>query len=302
MHKHCIARAGENKFAHKCLFDHLRLAALVDRVCYNPPSSAMRLRLLPRMNIAAVRSCDAIATSANAGLVGNANPNFWRFAGKKNADGAVHSAAGSKLLEACQTTALVDGVRCAPGSVIVTPAFDLHAEYVIHCVAPDGLYGAGLQKWWGRRQWSGNQSADGVYLEEACPAGEADALLQRTYGGILTAASAHAVDAVALPAVGAGVLGFAAGRSAKMAMRACAAHALERADDPDRLERVDVALLDDEAFRAWGRVARALLGEPQSVAAETGVEVYDIRRLLESQAKTRSARSTSSSATAEDLK
>ena len=31
--------------------------------------------------------CDALATSANAGLVGNANPNFWRFAGRKSADG-----------------------------------------------------------------------------------------------------------------------------------------------------------------------------------------------------------------------
>ena len=58
----------------------------------------MRLRLLPRGNLAASRCCDAIATSANAGLVGNANPNFWRFTGRLNADGEIHAKAGPKLL------------------------------------------------------------------------------------------------------------------------------------------------------------------------------------------------------------
>ena len=86
----------------------------------------MRLRLLPRADLAAVRSCDALATSANVTLSGNANPNFWRFAGKRNADGAIHKAAGPKLLEAC-----AEKGSCSVGEVVVTPAYNLHAGLVL---------------------------------------------------------------------------------------------------------------------------------------------------------------------------
>jgi O-acetyl-ADP-ribose deacetylase (regulator of RNase III) len=236
----------------------------------------MRLRLLPRVDLAAVRNCDALATSANAGLVGNANPNFWRFAGKANADGALHRAAGPRLLDACHEVAAANGsVRCDIGEAVVTPAFGLHAENVIHAVAPDGLYAVGLQTWWGRRQWSGGQSAPAVHLQEAPPAGQANELLTSTYASILTSACTIAARSVAMPAVGCGVLGFAAGRSAKVALGALAAHS------GGSLERVDVALLDDDAFSAWSRTCRALIGEPESVGAQAGIEVYDLRRSLE---------------------
>ena len=62
----------------------------------------MLLRLLPRCDIASLRSSDALATSADSALVGNANPNFWRFAGRANADGALRSAGGRALAEVCR--------------------------------------------------------------------------------------------------------------------------------------------------------------------------------------------------------
>lgn len=126
----------------------------------------MRLRLLPRTNLA-TRRCDAIATSANAGLVGNQNPNFWRFTGRQNADGAIHAAAGPRLLAACREVAADDDsyVRCRIGEAVVTPAFSLPADFVIHAVAPDGMYGRSLQQWWGGKRWSGGRGAASAHLE-----------------------------------------------------------------------------------------------------------------------------------------
>ena len=238
----------------------------------------MRVRLLPRTDLSTLRCCDALATSANAGLVGNANPNFWRFAGRRNADGALHRVAGPDLLAACGEIPRVDNVRCHVSEAVVTPAFGLHAAMVIHAVAPDGLYAAGLQKWWGRRQWSGGQGTDAVHLEEAPPAGEANELLERTYAAILNASCEAGVSSVGMPAVGCGVLGFPAGRAAKVALGgAFAAHARGASAAGSSLERIDVALFDDEAFGAWSRVARALLGEPAGAEAGAGIEVYELR-------------------------
>lgn len=210
---------------------------------------------------------------------------FWRFAGKRNADGALHRAAGPQLLEACARIPSIgsSNSRCHIGEAITTPAFgELHAALVVHAVAPDGLYAAGLQQWWGRRQWSGSQSARAVHLDEAKPAGEANALLHDTFSAILEAAHAAAVRSVGMPAIGCGVLGFPSGRAAKVALGAFAAHA--DGGSGSSVERIDVALFDDDAFTAWSRVARALLGEPArkvQAAEVAGAEVYDLRRMRE---------------------
>lgn len=221
----------------------------------------MRLRLLPRTDIATVRCCDAIATSANAALVGNGNPNYWRFAGKHNVDGAVHRAAGPRLLEACQSLTPIGGgnaaQRCGVGDAVVTPAFDLHAGLVIHAVAPDGLYGS-------------QPSSSSSSLSSALP----ETLLCRTYTAILEAARGSSIESLALPAVGCGVLGFRAGVGAKIALKALIAQASSTGSGGVPL-RVDVALLDDSAFTAWSRTARALLGEPQALGGGAGVEVYE---------------------------
>jgi O-acetyl-ADP-ribose deacetylase (regulator of RNase III) len=238
----------------------------------------MRVRLLARADLALTRCADAIATSANAGLVGNANPRFWRFEGRANVDGAIHREAGPALQEACDALATVDGdaTRCAPGCAVVTPAFRLHTGLVIHAVAPDGAYAVGLQHWWGRRRWSGGDASRAVHLAEARPAGEADALLARTYAAILHAADAHGTRSVALPAIGCGVLGFQQRRAARLALGAFAAH---RGSGGGSLERVDVALHSEDAVQAWVDAATTALGEP--VSAGSDVAVFDLSRASE---------------------
>lgn len=64
---------------------------------------------------------DAVVTAANRRLVGGSG-----------VTGAVHAAAGPRLLEASRALG-----PCPPGSAVVTPAFDLRtARWVVHAVGP----------------------------------------------------------------------------------------------------------------------------------------------------------------------
>jgi hypothetical protein len=61
---------------------------------------------------------EAVVTPANQGLVGNANPSFWAFNGRKNVDGAVRAAAGGEVFHECASLPQLEpGVRCRVGEV-----------------------------------------------------------------------------------------------------------------------------------------------------------------------------------------
>ena len=77
---------------------------------------------------------DAIVNAANQVMLGGGG-----------VDGAIHSAAGRELYEAClKVPEVYPGVRCPTGEARITPGFKLPAKFVIHTVGPvyrDGLHG-----------------------------------------------------------------------------------------------------------------------------------------------------------------
>ncbi|MFV8754138.1 O-acetyl-ADP-ribose deacetylase [Nannocystaceae bacterium ST9] len=111
---------------------------------------------------------DAIVDAANPIMLGGGG-----------VDGAIHRAAGPKLLEACRRVPAVGGIRCPFGEARITPGFDLPARWVIHAVGPI----------WGRTP-------------------EPEAVLERAYANSLALAAQHGLTSVAFPAISTGAYGF----------------------------------------------------------------------------------------------
>ena len=211
----------------------------------------LELRLL-RTSLPALR-CDALATSANTALCGNANPNYWRFAGRKNADGALHRAAGPALLAACAALPVVGRgpTRVRPGCAVVTPGSfgALRTDLVVHAVAPDGAASA---------PWS-LAAVNSVPGQK-----EADARLLDTFEAALQAVDAAGARSLGMPAIGCGVLGWQPARAAEVALQAFAAAARK----PSSLERIDLALPDEATLAVFSRCAKVALGPPRTCGSD----------------------------------
>jgi O-acetyl-ADP-ribose deacetylase len=144
---------------------------------------------------------DAIVNAANSSLLGGGG-----------VDGAIHRAAGPRLLEATRT---IGG--CPTGQARLTPGFDLPAKWVIHTVGP---------------VWQGGHAGE-------------DEILASCYRESLKLAVSVEARTVAFPAISTGAYGFPMERAARIAIDEIGANL----DQFQQIERVLIAVRGEEAMR-----------------------------------------------------
>jgi len=159
---------------------------------------------------------DAVVNAANETLLGGGG-----------VDGAIHRAAGPRLLDACRAIPETRaGVRCPTGEARITPGFDLPARFVIHTVGP---------------VWRGGGHGE-------------PQLLTTSHRNVLELAREHAIDSLAFPAISCGVYGYPRDAAAGVAL-AVLAEEQHRTRTP---HRIVLCAFDRGMAQAWREAAKRL--------------------------------------------
>ena len=146
---------------------------------------------------------DAIVNAANTSLLGGGG-----------VDGAIHRAAGQKLLEECRT---LNG--CPTGEAKITKRYNLPAKFVIHTVGP---------------VWNGGKHNE-------------DLLLANCYKNSLKLAKENGIKSIAFPAISTGVYGFPSDRAARIAVKTVK----EFFEKDDSIEKVIFICFDEKTYQYY---------------------------------------------------
>ena len=158
-------------------------------------------------DITKITNVQAIVNAANESLLGGGG-----------VDGAIHRAAGPKLLEECRT---LHG--CNPGEAKITGAYNLPCDHVIHTVGP---------------RWYGGSNGEEKNLADC-------------YVNSLKVALDNGIRTIAFPSISTGVFGYPVEKAAETAVKAVLTY-LE--SHKDAFDAVYWVLFDDNTLRVYEQV------------------------------------------------